>query len=211
VLFRNRKNEGAGGANVRVLVGLGNPGPNYVFTRHNAGFLVVDELARRLDATLKSERQAEQARVGAALAPGGAELLLLKPLTFMNLSGKAVQAALTRSRARPDALLVIHDDIDLPLGRLRFKQGGGAGGQRGVASIISAMGPEFLRLKVGVGRPPERWSTENWVLSRFRPEEEELVARVVHAAADAVEAYLTAGLETAMNEVNGVDLAATNA
>jgi len=209
VLFRNRKNDGAGAANVRILVGLGNPGPNYVFTRHNAGFLVLDELARRLGVTFKSERQAEQARVGAALAPGGTELLLLKPLTFMNLSGKAVQAALTRTRARPDALLVIHDDIDLPLGRLRFKQGGGAGGQRGVASIISTVGPDFLRLKVGVGRPPARWSTENWVLSRFASHEEELVARVVHAAADAVEAYLARGLEAAMNEVNGVDLAAS--
>ncbi len=193
-------------SSVRILVGLGNPGPNYVNTRHNAGFLVVDELARRLDVRLKSERQAEQGRVGAAVAPGGTELMLLKPLTFMNLSGKAVQAALTRTRARPDALLVIHDDIDLPLGRLRFKQGGGAGGQRGVASIIGAVGPEFLRLKVGVGRPPANWSTENWVLSKFRPGEEELVAEVVHAAADAVELYLAHDLDTAMNQVNGVDL-----
>ena len=101
--------------------------------------------------------------------------------------------------------------VDLPLGRLRFKQGGGAGGQRGVQSIIGAVGPDFLRLKVGVDRPPPRWATERWVLSRFRPEEEELVARVVDAAADAVELYLREGLETAMNQVNGVDLSRSGA
>lgn len=209
-MFR-RKAPAEGRTNVRVLVGLGNPGPTYVNTRHNAGFLVVDELARRLGVSMRQERQAETGRLGAALAPGGDELVLVKPLTFMNLSGRAVQAALSRARARPDALLVIHDDIDLPLGRLRFKQGGGAGGQRGVQSIIGAVGPDFLRLKVGVDRPPPRWATERWVLSRFRPEEEELVARVVDAAADAVELYLREGLETAMNQVNGVDLSRSGA
>ena len=209
-MFR-RKAPAEGRTNVRVLVGLGNPGPTYVNTRHNAGFLVVDELARRLGVSMRQERQVETGRLGAALAPGGDELVLVKPLTFMNLSGRAVQAALSRARARPDALLVIHDDIDLPLGRLRFKQGGGAGGQRGVQSIIGAVGPDFLRLKVGVERPPPRWATERWVLSRFRPEEEELVARVVDATADAVELYLREGLETAMNQVNGVDLSRSGA
>lgn len=195
-------------SNVRIIVGLGNPGPNYAFTRHNAGFMVIDELARRLTVSMRSERQAEQGKLSAALAPGGVELHLMKPLTFMNLSGRAVQAALAKTRAKPEALLVVHDDIDLPLGRLRFKQGGGAGGQRGVASTIGAIGPDFLRLKIGVGRPPAQWSTENWVLSKFRPEEEQLLAEVVHAAADAVHTYLTDGLETAMNRVNGIDLAA---
>ena len=193
--------------NVRIVVGLGNPGPNYAFTRHNTGFMVIDELAHRLNVSMRSERQAEQGKLSAARAPGGNELHLLKPLTFMNLSGKAVQAALAKTRAKPEALLVVHDDIDLPLGRLRFKQGGGAGGQRGVASTIGAIGPHFLRLKVGVGRPPAQWSTENWVLSKFKPEEEELLAGVISAAADAVHTYLTEGLETAMNRVNGIDLA----
>lgn len=205
-MFRRKAAQPATAANVRILVGLGNPGPKYLNTRHNAGFLVVDELARRLGVSTKSERQAEHGRLGAALAPGGTELHLLKPLTFMNLSGKAVQAAMTRARAKPEALLVIHDDIDLPLGRLRFKQGGGAGGQRGVASIMGAIGPDFLRLKVGVGRPPAQWSTENWVLSKFRPDEQDLLAEVIHAAADAVQLYLTDGMDTAMNQVNGVDL-----
>jgi len=206
-VFRRKAAQAPSANGVRIIVGLGNPGPKYTNTRHNAGFLVVDELARRLGVSMRSERQAELGRLGAALAPGGNELMLVKPLTFMNLSGKAVQAALTRARARPEGLLVIHDDIDLPLGRLRFKQGGGAGGQRGVASIIGAIGADFLRLKVGVGRPPAQWSTENWVLSKFQAHEETLLADVVHAAADAVELYLNKDLETAMNQVNGVDLA----
>lgn len=206
-MFRRRAAQNQDAPNVRMIVGLGNPGPKYTNTRHNAGFLVVDELCRRLSVSMRSERQAEHGRVAAAQAPGGTELLLLKPLTFMNLSGKAVQAAMARTRAKPESMLVIHDDIDLPLGRLRFKQGGGAGGQRGVASIMGAIGPSFLRLKVGVDRPPAQWSTENWVLSKFRPDEEQLLAEVVHAAADAVELYLREDLDTAMNQVNGVDLA----
>ena len=210
-MFRRRAAQNQDAPSVRIVVGLGNPGPKYTNTRHNAGFLVVNELSRRLGVSLRSERQAEHGRLPAAQAPGGTELLLLKPLTFMNLSGKAVQAAMARTRAKPENLLVIHDDIDLPLGRLRFKQGGGAGGQRGVASIMSAIGPDFLRLKVGVDRPPAQWSTENWVLSKFRPDEEHLLAEVVHAAADAVELYLTKDLETAMNQVNGVDLSKSGA
>lgn len=198
---------GAAEAAVKLVVGLGNPGPKYERTRHNAGFLVVDELARRLELKLKRERHAEAARVGAALSPSGRELMLMKPLTFMNLSGRAVQAGLTRLRAKPSELLVVHDDIDLPLGRLRFRSGGGAGGQRGVQHTIGTIGPEFLRLKVGVGRPPPEWSTEGWVLSRFSPDEEALRERVVSAAADAVELLLRSGWERAMNSVNGLDLA----
>lgn len=196
-------------ATVRLVTGLGNPGPKYERTRHNAGFLVVDELARRHGLKLKRERQAEVARLGAALSPSGQELMLMKPLTFMNLSGRAVQAGLTRLRAKPDELLVVHDDIDLPLGRLRFRRGGSGGGQRGVQHTIGAIGPDFLRLKVGVGRPPPEWSTEGWVLSRFAPNEEALRGRVVSAAADAVELLLSSGWERAMNSVNGLDLAET--
>lgn len=191
---------------VRLVVGLGNPGPKYARTRHNAGFLVVDELARRHQLKLKRRRHAEEARLSAALSPSGQELLLMKPLTFMNLSGRAVQAGLSRLRAQPGELLLVHDDIDLPLGRLRFKRGGGAGGQRGVQHTISTLGPDFLRLKLGVGRPPPEWSTEGWVLSRFTSNEEALVDRVVSAAADAVELLLRKGWERAMNSVNGLDL-----
>lgn len=192
-----------------MIVGLGNPGPNYVNTRHNAGFLIVDELAGRYEVAFRNERHYARAQVQAALTPGGEALTLIKPSTFMNLSGRAVQAALTKTRAPLESVLVIHDDIDLPLGRLRFKMGGGAGGQRGVRSIINTLGPDFPRLKVGVGRPPEGWATDRWVLSRFREGELELVARVLDAAADATELYLRDGLEEAMNVTNGLDLTAT--
>ncbi len=182
-----------------MLAGLGNPGPRFRDTRHNAGYLVVDEVARRRGATFRREREAQAARDG--------QLLLIKPTTFMNLSGRAVQAALTRIGAHPDELLVIHDDVDLPLGRLRFKHGGGAGGQKGVKDIIGRIGPGFLRLKIGVSRPPPGWATDAWVLSRFRADEAALLGRVVGAAADAVEDLLRAGLEGAMNRANGLDLA----
>lgn len=191
---------------VRLVVGLGNPGPRYSGTRHNAGFLVVDELARRHGGAFRQEREAANAKLApATLAP--ATVQLLKPLTFMNLSGRAVQAALTKGAVRPAELLVVHDDIDLPLGRLRVRFGGSGGGQRGVADIARTIGPSFWRLKVGVGRPPEGWATENWVLSRFGEDEAALLARVVASAADAVELIARSGAERAMNEVNGIDLA----
>lgn len=186
-----------------MVAGLGNPGPRYSGTRHNAGFLVLDELARRRGAAFRQERRAETCRAGG--------VTLLKPLTFMNLSGQAVQAALTATGTRPAGLLVVHDDLDLPLGRLRFRFGGGAGGQRGVRDIIGRVGPGFWRLKVGVSRPPDGWTAERWVLSRFRDDEQPLLAEVVDAAADALELALTRGPEAAMNAYNGLDLAEPDA
>jgi len=191
---------------VRLVVGLGNPGPRYSGTRHNAGFFVVDELARRHGGSFRQEREAASAKLAPGTLGSGASQLL-KPLTFMNLSGRAVQAAMTRGGARPEELLVVHDDIDLPLGRLRIRFGGSGGGQRGVADITRAIGPGFWRLKVGVGRPPEGWATESWVLSRFAEVEKALLERVVASAADAVELVIRGGAERAMNEVNGLDLA----
>jgi len=183
---------------MRILAGLGNPGPRYRGTRHNAGYLVLDELAGRWRASFRRARDADEARVR--------ELLLLKPRTFMNLSGRAVQAALTRAGLPPAELLVIHDDLDLPLGRLRLRRGGGAGGQRGVRDIIERLGPDFTRLKVGISRPPEGWTAERWVLSRFADDERPVLETAVRAAADAVEILLDHGPEAAMNHVNGVDL-----
>lgn len=200
-------NQSPGTFNARLVVGLGNPGPRYAGTRHNAGFLVLDELARRHGVTFRQEREAASVKLPpGALAPVGT--LLLKPLTFMNLSGRAVQAAMARGGVRPGEMLVVHDDIDLPLGRLRVRVGGSSGGQRGVTDISRAIGSAYARLKVGVGRPPEGWATENWVLSRFTDAEAPLLARVVAAAADAVELIARAGPEHAMNEVNGLDVAA---
>lgn len=181
-----------------LVVGLGNPGPRYQGTRHNAGFLVVAELARRWNTSFAADKIAARARAG--------EHRLLMPLTFMNLSGRAVQAEMTRQGYGPGDLVVIHDDLDLPLGRLRLKHGGGAGGQKGVKDIAGRIGPDFDRVKIGIGRPPERWTVENWVLSRFKPNEAVLVEAVVGAAADAVEHLLAEGLEAAMNRFNGIDL-----
>lgn len=183
-----------------LVVGLGNPGPRYQGTRHNAGFLVVDELARRWNASFSADKIAARARAG--------DHRLLMPLTFMNLSGRAVQAEMTRHGYTPADLVVIHDDLDLPLGRLRLKHGGGAGGQKGVKDIAERIGPDFDRVKIGIGRPPERWTVENWVLSRFKPAEADIVEDVVAAAADAVEHLLAQGLEATMNRFNGVDLRA---
>ena len=185
-------------SDVKLIVGLGNPGPRYQNTRHNAGFLVLDELARRHALSFRKLRQAEEVRWGA--------LRLIKPLTFMNASGSAVQSAMTKQGLAPNGVLVIHDDLDLPLGRLRFKTGGGAGGQRGVADTIAKIGGDFHRLKVGVSRPPAGWKVENWVLSRFREEEKDLLERVVQRAADSLELMLSEGLEIATNRTNGLDL-----
>ncbi len=185
---------------MKLIVGLGNPGPRYRETRHNAGFLVVDRLARRRGAAFRKGKNAEEARLDAFT-------LLVKPTTFMNLSGAAVQGYAAKHGVKPAHILVVHDDLDMPLGRLRFKPGGGgAGGQGGVKDIISRLGPAFARFKIGIGRPPAGWTVEGWVLSAFRDEERELVERTVESAADALELYLTQGLDTAMNRTNGLDL-----
>ena len=185
---------------MKLIVGLGNPGTRYAGTRHNAGFLVVDELAKRWGVGFRAGRQAD-----AAAAPG---VVLLKPRTFMNLSGLAVQAEMARGRIAPADLLIVHDDLDLPLGRLRLRRGGGAGGQRGVQDVIARIGADFDRLKVGVSRPPESWTAEHWVLSRFREDEAELLASVVGHAADAIERVREEGWTPAVTWANGLDLAA---
>lgn len=184
---------------MKLIAGLGNPGIRYLNTRHNMGFLVLEELARRNGLRFRKGRQGESCKLG--------QVTLFKPGTFMNASGRALQGAASSAGATLSELLVIHDDLDMPLGRLRFKLAGGAGGQRGVEDIISRMGADFWRLKLGISRPPEGWQPEKWVLSRFRTEERELLTRVVDAAATAVEQVLEQGVEVAMNDVNGLDLA----
>jgi peptidyl-tRNA hydrolase, PTH1 family len=185
---------------MQVVVGLGNPGSRYAGTRHNAGFLVVDRLAERRRLLFTKQRQALVARDG--------DLILAKPTTFMNLSGAAVQALMTRHAVRREGLLLVHDDLDLPLGRLRIRHGGGSGGQRGVQDTIDRIGPGFARLRIGISRPPDDWPAERWVLSRFAESEAPLVERTVDAAADAVLRWLSEGLEAAQRWANGLDLAA---
>lgn len=184
---------------LRLIAGLGNPGARYVSTRHNAGFMVLDELSRRWSVGFKPSRLAEEARYE--------KLTLIKPNTFMNLSGQAVQAYQVKLGLKPEEILLIHDDLDLPLGKLRIKTGGGgAGGQGGVRDTINRIGPNFLRLKIGIGRPPEGWTVENWVLSKFADDEKELLDKVIQASADTVEMLLNVSLEKAMNYANGLKL-----
>ena len=159
---------------------------------------MLDELARRYALSFRKGKQADETKWEG--------VTLLKPMTFMNASGAAVQGALTRLRLSPAELLVVHDDLDLPFGRLRLRSGGSAGGQRGVADTVQRIGPEFTRLKVGISRPPENWKVENWVLSRFQEAEQPLLNRVVETAADAVELLLKEGPEAVMQRYNGVDL-----
>jgi peptidyl-tRNA hydrolase, PTH1 family len=183
---------------VKLIVGLGNPGVRYAYTRHNLGFMVVDELARRNTLSFRSGKVSEETKLN--------QVTLIKPSTFMNLSGQAVQAYSTKLGLKPEEILLVHDDLDMPLGRLRFKQNGGAGGQRGVQDTIAKIGANFLRLKLGISRPPELWSVENWVLSKFSESEKTVLDKVISAGADALESLLKDGLEKTMNHVNGLQL-----
>jgi PTH1 family peptidyl-tRNA hydrolase len=182
-----------------LVVGLGNPGAEYAATRHNMGFFVVDELASRAGSPpfrKKFHGEVADARVG------GEPATLLKPLTFMNDSGRSVQAAVAFYKLPLASVLVVHDELDLPFGELRLKLGGGDAGQRGVRSVAAALGsPDFMRLRVGIGRPPPgfRGSAADFVLQGFPPAERAELAALVARAADAAELVATRGLAAAMN------------
>jgi PTH1 family peptidyl-tRNA hydrolase len=190
---------GVSGGLVKIVVGLGNPGKQYGATRHNVGWMVLDRLAERAGWTGRT-----RARDAAATVYGrynGLDLMLVKPTTFMNLSGVAVRKVLARQRAPLDDLLVVVDDFALPLGRLRLREKGSAGGHNGLRSIIGELGSQdFARLRVGIGEPG-RDATDH-VLSRFRPDEKQLVEQVVDAAADAVEDWARDGAARAANRWN---------
>ena len=184
---------------IRAVAGLGNPGPEYASTRHNVGFMVIDELARRGGLRLRSKFSG---RFG-QLIEGQTELLALAPQTWMNLSGDSVQPMCAFFRISASELLVVHDDIDLPFGELKIKIGGGHAGHNGLRSIISRMASaDFLRLRVGVGRP-EQATVRDHVLATFRGEERADLDKVIDAAADAVWQIARLGGRAAMNEVNG--------
>lgn len=191
---------------MHLVVGLGNPGPNYARTRHNVGWLVVDEVARRWGAAWRREKDAEVAEVRVGPAPG-ARVLLVKPTTFMNTSGKAVGPLVAFYKLEQGSLLVVQDDLDSPFGLLKFRLGGRHGGQNGVRDIIRVLGTEaFARLKVGISRPPAGWDPADWVLSRWREEEAGTLAELVRLGADAVEVWAQSGLAEAQGRFNGTDL-----
>jgi PTH1 family peptidyl-tRNA hydrolase len=180
----------------RLVVGLGNPGKEYEATRHNIGFMVVDELARRWDvSSFKTKDKARQALVSSR------RVVLVEPTSFMNLSGAPVRVIASWYRTPPAEIVVISDDMDLPFGKMRMRPGGGHGGHNGLRSIIATMTDAFPRLRVGVGRP-QRDSIDH-VLSPFSSDERIALPTVVNAAADGVERWLEHGIEDAMQSVNG--------
>ncbi|HEY5294665.1 MAG TPA: aminoacyl-tRNA hydrolase [Gaiellaceae bacterium] len=183
-----------------LVVGLGNPGREYAGNRHNVGWLVVDELARRHDSSWRAKFDGRLAEIRI----DGHKVALLKPETYMNDSGRSVQAAARFFKAEPDTVLVVHDESDLEPGRLQARLGGGLAGHNGLRSVAKHLGtPEFLRLRVGVGRPGrgDPRPLADYVLADFEPHED--AARLVSAAADAVETLDAEGLEAAQRAVNG--------
>lgn len=183
-----------------MVVGLGNPGPEYETSRHNVGFRVVETLAGRVGMALNRCRYRSFFMRGSL---HGVQVLLVKPLTFMNDSGFAVSRWQQALRLEPSRIIVVHDDLDLPTSQLRIRVGGGHGGHRGVRSVLEAMGSaDFLRVKVGIGRPLEGQDTVKHVLGPFEEGEGDAIQVVVERAADAVEVLLQESLEAAMNRYN---------
>ena len=193
-----RRGDGASTLDL-LIAGLGNPGPRHAGDRHNVGWMVVDELARRREATFKSKFNGRLSE----LRVGESRVALLEPETYMNESGRSISAAARFFKVAPEAVLVVHDEVDLEPGRLQARLGGGLAGHNGLRSIAQALGtPEFQRLRIGVGRPGrgDPRDVADYVLAPFEPHEnrEELVAR----AADAVERIVSDGLDEAQRQFN---------
>lgn len=184
-----------------LIVGLGNPGLAYRHNRHNVGFMVADALADKLEIPLK------RVKFKAQIGNGKLEdipIIIAKPLTFMNNSGEAVAPLVRYFKVPLERLLVIHDDMDLPLGTLRMRPSGGSAGHNGMLSIFDKLGTNAIpRLRVGIGRPPGRMDPADYVLQDFPRSEEELLSMVIAQACEAVLAFITTGLEKAMNTYNG--------
>jgi PTH1 family peptidyl-tRNA hydrolase len=191
---------------VKLIVGLGNPGAQYKGTRHNIGFAVIDEIARRASAGFESAPA--DAVIAKWRRPDGTALLA-KPLTFMNLSGQAVGEIVRYFKIDVADLLIVFDEAQLPLGKLRARARGSAGGHNGLKSVIAQLGDECPRLRIGVGRGEQERDLADHVLSRFEKEEAAEVERMTARAADAAEMFITSGIEAVMNAFNGGDPATT--
>jgi PTH1 family peptidyl-tRNA hydrolase len=203
---------------MKAIIGLGNPGPKYHGTRHNVGFAVMDELAKRAAVNFESapvEALIARWRRRRAEEPEDVVVLLGKPMTFMNASGEAVGGLLRYFKIDPADLLVVVDEAQLPLAKLRARARGSAGGHNGLKSIIAHVGEEFSRLRLGVGRGPEaaggraQRDLTDHVLSRFDPDERAEVDRMITRAADAAEVFVAGGIAPVMNQFNGGDPATT--
>lgn len=187
--------------NTYLIIGLGNPGREYKDTRHNIGFMLIDQVAVRLNA--RGMKLQAKAIVTSTLYEEQ-KIILAKPQTYMNLSGQSVQGLLHFYKIPIENLLVAHDDLDIPFGTIRIRPGGGPGGQRGMASTIDHLGTkEFPRLRLGIGRPPGRMDPKDYVLQMFSKDDMKLLPEVLDRAADAAMEFVMKGLNSAMNKFNG--------
>ena len=186
---------------MKLVVGLGNPGPEYRETRHNVGFLVIDELTRRWQVVDEWREKFDALHIKTTI--GDEPVIVAKPLTFMNLSGQAIAGLAGFYKIEPPDVFVVTDDVALPLGRLRARREGGAGGHNGLKSVIQHLGTQaFARVRVGVGRGDDRRDLADHVLGRFEAGERDIVSAAVLRAADATETYLRDGIERAMSAFN---------
>ncbi|MFQ6227573.1 aminoacyl-tRNA hydrolase [Nocardia sp. NPDC002869] len=184
-----------------LVVGLGNPGPAYVRTRHNVGFLVADSLAQRVGGRFTAHKKSGADLLQARL--DGRQVLIAKPRSYMNLSGRSVAALARFFSVPPTEVVVIHDELDIPFGEIRLKRGGGEGGHNGLRSVSGALtSKDYLRTRIGIGRPPGRQDPADYVLKPFSSVERKELPIVVEQAADAVELLLRVGLEAAQNQLH---------
>ncbi len=181
---------------MKLIYGLGNPGKEYTFTRHNVGYMVLDLMGMTYGIRIKNRSN------GMVYGKGviqGVDVLLAKPITYMNMSGNPLKT----TGIEPSGLIVIHDDMDIPLGEIRVKKGGGSAGHKGVRSVIEGIGSEdFIRIRCGIGRPENGMDTVDYVLSPFRKDQLEILRQEVEKAMEAVEACIVHGVEYAMNAYN---------
>ncbi len=185
---------------MRIIAGLGNPGQEYSKTKHNVGFMFIDALAKKLSADNWQEKfnaDTVQSMIGTD------KVLLMKPLTFMNLSGKAVAPAMNWYKIKPQELIVVHDDMDLPVGMIRIRVKGSSGGHNGIKSIISCINSsEFIHVRIGIGHPLPNWQVNNHVLSKFLPEDQKSIDEAIKKLIPAVECIITESVDKAMNKYN---------
>ena len=193
-----------GDLDVKLIVGLGNPGKKYEQARHNVGFLVVDRLAAKNSVAVAKRKH--ESLIG-EWDRDGEKVLLVKPQTYMNRSGQALRSLLRYLPVEAGDLVLIHDDLDLPFGRIRIRQRGGTGGHRGMVSVLEALGEgAFFRLRVGIGRPPAGVDPTDFVLERFSSEERARLDEIISRASDAVECLLHEGARRAMEKFNRSEL-----
>lgn len=186
--------------NTFLIIGLGNPGREYEYTRHNIGYMVIDQLARKWGIEIK--KQKFKSMVGEH-RENGSNIKLIKPMTYMNNSGDAVRLFFNFYKPMISQMLVVFDDLDLSFGSLRFRQSGGSSGQKGMESIISKLGrDDFPRLRVGIGRPPGRMDVTDFILKPFKPSERELLEMILIASSEAIESFIKDGIEKSMTAYN---------